>query len=65
VAVQIQNFLFFGKFVARGIEKVVFLRDVICERPLMTSAICEIRGLLAKPKKIIKVPSGLFNDLLL
>jgi len=37
VTVQTQNFSFFGKFVTMGgggIEKVVFLRDVICERPL-------------------------------
>jgi len=40
VTVQIQNFSFFGKFVTRGgrVEKVVFLHDVICERPL----ICQV-----------------------
>jgi len=38
VTVQIQNFSFFGKFVTRGggVKKVVFLCDVICERPLIT-----------------------------
>jgi len=38
VTVQTQNFSFFGKFVTMGgggVEKVVFLRDIICERLLI------------------------------
>jgi len=38
VTVQTQNFSFFGKFVTRGgggSKKSFFLRDVICERPLI------------------------------
>ena len=34
---QIQIFYFFGKFVTRGSQKSSFLRDVICERPLINN----------------------------